>query len=841
MLMWYDKKCFCVKNISKRDRYMKAKFIFDKVRKGASKDNQIAIQGFCSEEFLEDLEVRAEVACGGKTEELPCEVKVSNIPAFLRMEIKENNISKMLTVLVDIGDGNFKKSYLKVTANNKWNSNKIFSCDGKRLQSILKELNVFVETIFVQDNNFVIKGWSVDSSEIKYQVFDEKNKNIDIINIEHSTRSNLGSIFVENQACVDVGFLITIPKSDKKIKLKVIAGDKVFQQKLMWREISGNGRGLARIKNLTRKTLVSLTNNGLKVTVKKIARRIFSKFDSKPKQYNRWFKRNKITEELLAEQKKAKFDYEPTFSILVPLYDTDEKFLVELIQSVKDQSYDKWELCFSDGSKDSSRLKGFLKEYIEADPRFKYTDEQKGPLGISENTNQAMKLATGEYIVLGDHDDLFAPNALYECVKALNEKKWDIIYTDEDKVDFKGNKHFNPNFKPDFNIDLLRSNNYICHMFVASKELVDEVGLFNNEFDGAQDYDFILRCVEKSKRILHIPKVLYHWRSHKASTASTPAAKLYAFEAGKKAIEAHYRRCGIDAKVESLEEHGFYKTEYKIIGNPKISIVIPNKDHINDLRKCIDSIDTISDYRNYEFIIVENNSTEEQTFEYYKTIEEKENVKVLYWDKEFNYSAINNFGVSKASGDYILLLNNDTEIINPDCLSQMLGYCQREDVGIVGARLYYEDGSIQHAGVIIGFGGTAGHAFVGMYENEDIYMSRTKVACDYSAVTAACLMVKKEVFQQVEGLDENLKVAFNDVDFCMKVRKLGKLVVYNPNAKLVHYESKSRGYEDTPEKQARFASEVERFNKKWSDVLEKGDPYYNENLALDRSDFSVNG
>ncbi len=819
---------------------MKGKFIFDKVRKGVSRDNQIAIQGFCSEEFLEDLKVRAEISSGGKSEELPCEMVVSNIPAFLRMEIKESSVSKMLTVLVDIGDENRKKSHLKVTTSNEWDSNNLFSCDGKRLQSILKELNVFVETIFVQDNNFVIKGWSVDSSEIEYQVFDEKNKNIDIINIEHSTRSNLGSIFVENPSCADVGFLITIPKSDKKIKLKVIAGDKEFQQKLMWREISGNGRGLARIKNLTRKTLVSLTNNGLKVTVKKITRRVFSKFDSKPKQYNRWFKRNRITEELLAEQRKTKFDYEPIFSILVPLYDTEEKFLVELIQSVKDQSYDKWELCFSDGSKDSSRLKAFLKAYMEADVRIKYTDDKKGPLGISENTNQAMKLATGEYIVLGDHDDLFAPNALYECVKALNDKKWDIIYTDEDKVDFKGNKHFDPNFKPDFNIDLLRSNNYICHMFVASKELVDEVGLFNNEFDGAQDYDFILRCVDRANSICHIPKVLYHWRCHMNSTASTPEAKMYAYEAGKRALLSHYKRNGIDATVEAIEDYGFYRTNYKVIGNPKISIVIPNKDHIDDLKKCMESIDTYSDYKNYEYVIVENNSVEDETFEYYESIKTRENVKVLYWDKEFNYSAINNFGVKAADGDYILLLNNDTEIINPDCLAQMLGYCQREDVGIVGARLYYEDGSIQHAGVIVGFGGIAGHAFVGLYEKDGLYMSRTKVACDYSAVTAACLMVKKSTFLQVGGLDEDFKVAFNDIDFCMKVRELGKLVVYNPNAKLYHYESKSRGYEDTPEKQARFASEVERFSKKWSDILINGDPYYNKNLALDKSDFSVN-
>ena len=343
----------------------------------------------------------------------------------------------------------------------------------------------------------------------------------------------------------------------------------------------------------------------------------------------------------------------------------------------------------------------------------------------------------------------------------------------------------------------------------------------------------------KDEEICHIPKILYHWRCHEDSTAENPESKLYAFEAGRKAVQEHYDRIGIPAEVEHGQFYGMYKTKFLWEGQPLISIVIPNKDHVDDLKKCMDSIEEKSTYRNFEFVIVENNSTEQETFEYYKEIEEKENVTVLYYEGEFNFSRINNYGVKNAKGEYILLLNNDTEIINPDCLKEMLGYCMRNDVGIVGARLYYEDDTIQHAGVILGFGGMAGHAFIGSSRFDNGYFSRIICAQDLSAVTAACMMVKKEIFEAVGGLTEEYRVAFNDIDFCMKVRALGKLIVYNPAVELYHYESKSRGLEDTPEKVERFNSEVARFIESWSKELEAGDPYYNPNLTLDKADFSL--
>jgi GT2 family glycosyltransferase len=447
-------------------------------------------------------------------------------------------------------------------------------------------------------------------------------------------------------------------------------------------------------------------------------------------------------------------------------------------------------------------------------------------------------MASGDVIVLADHDDIVPANALYELARAWNEDATiDVLYSDEDKISMDGKRHFDPHFKSDYNIDLLCSMNYVCHLFAFKKEILAVVKGQKPEFDGAQDYDFILRCFEAAQNIRHIPKILYHWRCHVDSTAENPESKLYAFEAGKRAIEAHYERLGIPAHVEHSTFYGMYHTVYDWTEQPLVSILIPNKDHTDDLEKCLASIQK-QNYTNYEVIIIENNSTEAETFAYYKNVE-NEKIHVAYYDGEFNFSKINNFGARQAKGEYYLLLNNDTEMIEEDCLAELLGYCMRPDVGAVGARLYYEDDTIQHAGVVLGFGGIAGHTFIGKSRYDIGYFGRIICAQDYSAVTAACMMTKKEVFWQVGGLTEELRVAFNDIDYCMKVRQAGKLIVYNPYAQLYHYESKSRGLEDTPEKVARFNSEVAQFNERWGAQIEAGDPYYNPNLTLNNSDFSI--
>ena len=565
--------------------------------------------------------------------------------------------------------------------------------------------------------------------------------------------------------------------------------------------------------------------------------KLTERFQADDVDYEQWYENHKALPEELEKQKNEKWKRKPLISIVVPVYNTPQVFLRQMIESVQNQSYSEWELCIGNASPENKEMKKILEEY-KNDARIKEVEIPENK-GISQNTNRAMEIASGEWIGLLDHDDLLAPNALYEIAKAVNEHPdAEVIYTDEDKVTTDLKEHFQPHLKPDFNLDLLRSNNYICHFFVASRDLIKRVGGFRPEFNGAQDYDLILRCTEQAKQIVHIPKILYHWRVHKASTADNPASKMYAFDAGKRAIEEHLVRCRTKGTVKHTKDLGFYREKYEVCGEPLVSIIIPNKDQSEALKKCLDSIREKTSYRNYEIIIVENNSEEPETFAFYKKIA-GEKIKIVTWEGEFNYSAINNFGVRHARGDYLLLLNNDVEIINGDWLTEMLSHCQRKEVGIVGAKLYYPDNTIQHAGIIIGIGGVAGSVFVGLPRAFSGYLHKASIQLDLSAVTAACMLVKRSVFEQVGGLEEKLKVAFNDVDFCLRVREKGYLVVYDPYAELYHYESKTRGAEDTKEKIRRFQTEIEYMRSHWIGLLKKGDPYYNCNLSLTKWDYSL--
>lgn len=566
--------------------------------------------------------------------------------------------------------------------------------------------------------------------------------------------------------------------------------------------------------------------------------RLFGKESVAEGGYEAWLARHKVDKRTLRRQKHAAFAQKPLISIVIPLYCTPLPYLKELLESVRRQSYENWQLCLADGSPDD-KAKEFIEKHYGREKRIVYRKlEENG--GISVNTNEAVALAAGEYLMLCDHDDTLEPDALYEIVKAINDTGADVVYTDEDKVSMDGRHYFDPNFKPDFNLFRLRENNYICHIFVVKKSLTDETGLLRPEFDGAQDFDFILRCCEKAQKITHIPKVLYHWRCHMDSTAADPSSKAYAYEAGRKAVREHYQRLGIDAKVEMTERPGWYRSHVKVQGNPLISVIIPNKDHTDDLELCLFSMTRKSTYRNYEILIVENNSEKEETFEYYRKLPDRyPKARVLTWEKEFNYSAINNFAAKEAKGEYLLFLNNDVEILTPDWMEEMLQNCQQENVAAVGAKLYYPDDTIQHAGVVLGLGGIAGHIMCRASKEDPGYFGRMISVQEISAVTAACMMVKKSDFDAVGGLDETFQVAFNDIDLCMKFRAAGKKIIFTPYAELYHYESKSRGLEDTPEKQFRFDKEVKRFQEKWAQQLEMGDPYYSPNLSVTEGDCSL--
>ena len=555
--------------------------------------------------------------------------------------------------------------------------------------------------------------------------------------------------------------------------------------------------------------------------------------------YEKWLLSNMTTEEELNAQRKIKFKKRPKISILVPLYNTDIVFFKELLYTVHCQTYTNWELCLADGSPKPLKK---IEEICKKDCRIKYhfIGENKG---ISGNTNEAIKLATGDYISLLDHDDLLTEDCLYEVVKVINENPdVDFIYTDEDKIELFDESEFSPHFKPDFAPDTLRSQNYICHFSVFRKDVMDKLVGFRSDYDGAQDYDIILRMSEivKPENIKHISKILYHWRVHKESTAMLGSAKTWAFDAGRKAVEDHIKRIGLDGIVNNGKALGTYEVEYKVEGKPKVNILIPNKDGIEVLKVCIDSILNLTTYDNYEIDIIENNSTEKETFEYYEKIKQNPKVKIIYYqEKGFNYSRIINFGVKNSDGDFVIQLNNDTEVVTPDWLEKMIGYAQQKRIGAVGVRLNYPDNTIQHAGVLLGLGGIAGHLHKNISKDAYGYFSRAVMIQNMTAVTAACIMTRREIYEEVGYMNEELAVAFNDIDFCMKIRKLGYLIIYNPYVELLHYESKTRGSEDSPEKVKRFNNEIETFRKAWFKELEEGDPYYNKNLRLDNDQYEV--
>ena len=567
--------------------------------------------------------------------------------------------------------------------------------------------------------------------------------------------------------------------------------------------------------------------------------------------YGPWYEEHRAKPEELERQRKQSLAWENfsggeksacVFSIAVPVFRTPAKFLCEMIESVRSQSFPFWELCLANADPEDREVAEILERYCREDRRIRVKNLKENK-GISENTNAALAMARGEFVGLLDHDDLLAPDALYEMAARLEKDGGiDVFYTDEDKVTTDLSEHFQPHLKPDFNLDLLRSNNYICHFFVVRREIAERIGGFRPEFNGAQDYDFIFRCTEEAEKIVHIPRILYHWRVHSASTADNPASKMYAYEAGKRAIEGNLERSGVRGVVSLRQDYGFYDVHYPVEGEPLVSILIPNKDQKETLMHCIHSVLETSTWKNLEILIIENNSEQEETFACYRELEKDPRIRILtYPGKTFNYSAINNFGVQQAKGEYLLFLNNDIEVITPDWIEQMLGNCQRPEVGIVGAKLYYPDNTIQHAGIIIGIGGIAGHAFLGLARAKSGYLHKASLQMDYSAVTAACMMMKAEAFRKAGGFEEKLTVAFNDVDLCLRTVEQGWLVVYDPHVEMYHYESKSRGAEDSEEKLRRFQQEIEFMRTRWIRLLKDGDPNYNPNLTLSKWNYSLRG
>lgn len=545
------------------------------------------------------------------------------------------------------------------------------------------------------------------------------------------------------------------------------------------------------------------------------------------KDYERWLERHKITEAICEVQKETVFDKQPCFSIVVPLYKTQEKYLNELVESIKGQTYSNWELCLSDGSGGDSPLKEILKELEHSDSRIKVISSKES-LQIAENTNAAIDIATGDYIVFADHDDILSADALYECTKCINENlEVDMIYSDEDKVSMDGQTYFEPHFKPDLNMDLLCSVNYFCHLVVVKRQLLDRAGDLDGEYNGAQDYDFVLRCVEKTDAVYHIPKILYHWRAHMDSTAENPESKRYAFEAGRRAIQKHYERIGLkDAYVEETVYPGTYRTRYKYADKPKVSIIIDEITKKELLGKTLQSIKA-NDYPDYEVIIVD--CTEKKEIEEFVEKYQDKRIRVKRGEKIWTAAKRKNEGAGCAEGEYLIFLAGNAEYADKEGISELVSVAMRSDVGVVGTRSYYKNGTVEHAGCVIGINGTAGSLFEHTLRGENGYFSHIVTQMQYSAVAGACMMVKKDIFEKVNGFDEGYKGELGKVDLCLKIRNKHISVVYNPYVEVVRWSNELQNNEN----------DEKNFKKQWAEILEKGDPYYNKNLSLSVSGCNI--
>ncbi|HDT7362700.1 TPA: glycosyltransferase family 2 protein, partial [Enterococcus faecium] len=576
--------------------------------------------------------------------------------------------------------------------------------------------------------------------------------------------------------------------------------------------------------------------------VKKAIRRV--KLELKPGSidYAEWISRHEKPD--LKEQRKEAqgFAYRPLISILMPVYNVEIKWLEKCIDSVLDQTYDHWELCISDDASTDPAIRKCLESYQAKDDRIKVVFRKENG-HISLATNSALEIAEGEFIALLDNDDELPPFALYEVAKVLNvHPELDVIYSDEDKIDADGNR-FDPHFKADWSPDTLMGNNYISHLGVYRTSIVKELGGFRKGYEGSQDYDLVLRVTEQipADHIYHIDRVLYHWRTIPGSTASNGEAKSYIYDSGVKALTDALSRRNIKGSVRPGRISGFYEIAYDVLQEDLVSVIIPTKNGYEDLKTCVDSIIEKTSYSNYEIIIADNGSTDpkmQELFAEYKH-QLKDRFIVELIDIPFNYSRINNLAAEKANGKYFLFLNNDTEVIEPDWMTVMVSYAQFDRIGCVGAKLFYPDDTTQHAGVLLGIGGVAGHALNNYDRTHCGYFGRLVIDVNYLAVTAACMMVKAADFNAVNGFDETLEVAFNDVDLCLKVYELGRYNVYAHQAELYHFESKSRGYEDTPEKQRRFAGEIKKMQDKWPAYIAH-DPFYNDNLTKEGiGDFSL--
>lgn len=708
-----------------------------------------------------------------------------------------------------------------------------------------EDIKVIFDSIYRDKatNNLTITGWALDTITKESPTFTINNENqVSAYNIQRVLREDVNQIY-QTEPAIEAGFVVTLEGIKQKKVLPfhfqssahVVTVDFPLNKK--YPVIPGTEDKVTRLWIKAKKGFKYMAKNGISHTIQR------AKIEKLRNQasYLNWLARNEVLDIEAMTQEIATFHYQPKISIAMPVYNVEEKWLRLCIDSILNQVYTNWELCMADDASTDPNVKKILTEYQQLDERIRIVfREQNGH--ISEATNSALAIATGEFVALLDNDDELAINAFYEVVKVLNENpELDLIYSDEDKIDMDGNRS-DPAFKPDWSPDLLLGTNYISHLGVYRRSILEEIGGFRKGYEGSQDYDLVLRFTEKTtkERITHIPKVLYYWRMLPTSTAVDQGSKGYAFEAGLRAVQDALVRRGINGHATHGAANGLYDVYYDIESEKLVSIIIPTKNGYKDVQRCVSSIIEKTTYQNYEIIMADNGSTDPKMHELYAKFEQQLPGRffVESIDIPFNFSTINNRAAKKAHGEYLLFLNNDTEVITENWLTLMVSFAQQERIGCVGAKLLYPNNTVQHAGVILGLGGVAGHGHYGYPHGDLGYFGRLAINVNYSAVTAACLLMKKADFDAVGGFEEAFTVAFNDVDLCLKVQALGRDNVWLHEAELYHFESQTRGYDDKGKKKKRFEQEKVMMEEKWGPLIEN-DPFYNPNLTRDIPNFSL--
>ena len=697
-------------------------------------------------------------------------------------------------------------------------------------------MNYYIEMVKIKRKVLYLEGW-VSNDNAFIEIKDGKKINKCKLNV---LRTDLCEYFGKKNT--NFGFKYEIPISKSKVRIRIIEKNNILYDKNINNSIHNKLKlKIKKIFNLCLKSLKVIIKNPQILFSKKLLKKYIDVFKNKcndnnfektlnpfdQREYIEWI----VESEMKNYKKSKKYTYNPLVSIIIPVYNPKIEEFKECIKSIKDQTYKNYEICIVDDCSSEKEIIEYLK-FLEKNDKSIRVKYHKKNQHISKTSNDALEMCSGEFVALVDNDDTISSFTLEECIKVLNnDKSIDFIYSDFDKLDRNGFR-CNPYFKPDYSPDTLLSFNFLSHFNLIRKSIIDKVGGFDENLIGAQDYDLYLKISEITNKIYHIPKILYHWRMAENSTAGKKSQKNYAFDNGKKAIENALKRRKIHAIVETKKNSSFYTLKYLVKKEPKISIIIPTRDYADILKKCIDSILEKTKYQNYEIIIVDNGSKEKSTTDLFKKyLKNNKNIKIIEKNCEFNYSYLNNEAVNYCNGEYIVLLNNDTEVITPDWLEIMVGYAMQPHIGAVGVKLLYPDNTIQHGGVILGLGGVASHSFIGEPRNYRAFNGLLEVPTNYAAVTAACLMIDKKKFLEIKGLDEKLKVAYNDVDFNIRLLEKGYYNVFLPQVELYHHESKSRGLDTTGEKYERFLKESKLMHERWNKYIEK-DPFYNENYSL---------